>query len=323
MKIRNRPPTEAMSYQFYTVDVFTDTQFGGNQLAVLPDARGLTVEQMHSITREFNFSETVFVFPPEDPSNTRRLRIFTPGSELPFAGHPTVGTAFVLALTGHIPLAGDETAIVFEEGVGPVNVAIRLKDGRPTFTQLSAARMPERGPETYDVATIASILSLAPEDLYTEGPYSIEGFSVGLPFVIVPIRDLDALGRARASLDLWEKALKGSWSPDIYMFCEREESAARNGVASGDAVLQVRMLAPLLGVPEDPATGSAAAAFAGYLAARSSVRDGTVRYTLHQGIEMGRPSKLLVETDLAGGEVTAVRVGGASVLVSSGTLHMG
>ena len=311
-----------MPYQFHTVDVFTDTQFGGNQLAVLPDARGLTVEQMQSITREFNFSETVFVFPPENPSNTRRLRIFTPGSELPFAGHPTVGTAFVLAATGDISLAGDETRIVLEEGIGPVPVLIKSKQGEPFFSELSAAKMPERGREKYDVETIARVLSLSSDDIDTSGPYSIEGYSAGVPFVFVPIRSLAALGKARANLDAWEKALKGSWSPDLYMFCEREESASRNGVSNGDAVLQVRMFAPLLGVPEDPATGSAGAAFAGYLAGRSSRRDGTLRYTLHQGIEMGRPSKLMVESDLVDGQVRAVRVGGASVLVSSGTLHL-
>ena len=311
-----------MSYQFHTVDVFTDTQFGGNQLAVLPHARGLTVEQMQSITREFNFSETVFVLPPENPGHTRRLRIFTPGSELPFAGHPTVGAAFVLAATGDIPLAGDETRIVFEEGVGPIPVLIKSKEGKPFFTELSVAKMPHRWPGNYDLETIARVLSVEPRDIETDGAYSIEGFSAGLPFVFVPMRDLAALGRARPNLDAWEKSLRGSWSPDIYMFCEREDSASRNGVSNGDSVLQVRMFAPLLGVPEDPATGSAGAAFGGYLAQRSSRRDGTLRHTLHQGVEMGRPSKLMVEVDLVGGEVRAVRVGGASVLVSSGTLHV-
>jgi phenazine biosynthesis protein PhzF family len=311
-----------MSYQFHTVDVFTDTQFGGNQLAVLRDARGLDVDQMQSITREFNFSETVFVFPPENPANTRRIRIFTPGLELPFAGHPTVGTAFVLADTGDIPLTGDETRIVFEEGVGPVSVLIKSSDGKPFFTELSAAKMPERGPETYDRETIARALSLTSEDIDSDGRYSIEGFSAGVPFVFVPIRTIEALGWARAKVDLFEKALGGRWSPDLYMFCEREDSASNAGISNGDAVIQVRMFAPLLGVPEDPATGSAAAAFAGYLAERSSRKEGTLRYTLHQGVEMGRPSKLLVEADVAGGKVKAVRVGGSSVLVSSGTLHI-
>ena len=128
-----------MAYQFYTADVFTDTRFGGNPLAVLPDARGLTSEQMLAITREFNYSESTFVFPPDDPSHTRRVRIFTPGGEVPFAGHPTVGTAHVLAAIGEIPLTGQETRIVLEENVGPVSVLIRARDGKPDFAQLEVS----------------------------------------------------------------------------------------------------------------------------------------------------------------------------------------
>jgi len=311
-----------MPFAYHTVDVFTDTPFGGNQLAVIPDARGLSVEQMTAITREFNYSETVFVLPPNNPENTRRIRIFTPGSELPFAGHPTVGTAFVLGTIGDIPLTGDKTRIVFEEGVGPVPVLIRSNNGKPYFCQLSAAKMPARGPDAYDARTIASILSLSADDIDTSGPYRIEAVSAGVPFLFVPIRDLAALGRARIKLDLWETELKSTWAPEIYLFAETEESLARHGVMNGEAILQVRMFAPNLGVPEDPATGGAAAAFGGYLGWRSNRKDGTLNYTLHQGVEMGRPSKLLVETDVVDGEVRAVRVGGESVLVASGTLHV-
>jgi len=310
-----------MTIAYHTADVFTDTPFGGNQLAVIPDARGLSVEQMAALTREFNFSETVFVLPPENPGHTRRLRIFTPGAELPFAGHPTVGTAFVLAATGIIPLDGDETRIVFEEGVGPVPVLIRSKNGKPYFTQLSAAKMPARGPDKYDPRVIAEILSLSPDDLDTNAAYSIEAVSAGIPFLFVPVHNLDALGRARVKLDLWENELKGTSAPEIFVFTERAESLAQGGVKKGDAILQARMFAPSMGVAEDPATGSAAAAFGGYLAWRSDLNDGTLKYLVHQGVEMGRPSKLFVEVDLVVGEVRAVRVGGASVLIASGTLH--
>src|SRR5512141_182706 len=185
-----------MTYKYHTLDVFTDVAFGGNQLAVITDARGLTDDQMTALTREFNYSETVFVFPPDDPKNTRRVRIFTPGAELPFAGHPTVGTAFVLAAVGDIALDGDETRIVLEEGVGPVTVLIRAKNGKPYFTQLSAAKMPERGPMSCDVVTIASLLSLSVDDIDASGPYAMEALSAGVPFLFVPIRDLAALGRA-------------------------------------------------------------------------------------------------------------------------------
>ncbi len=311
-----------MTLAYHTADVFTDTPFGGNPLAVIPDARGLSADQMTALTHEFNYSETVFVFPPENPENTRRIRIFTPGSELPFAGHPTVGAAFVLAAVGAIPLDGEETRIVFEEGVGPVPVLIRSKGGKPYFTQLSVAKMPVRGPDSYDVRTIAAVLSLSVADLHTNGPYSIEAVSAGVPFLFVPVRDLDALGRARVKLERWEKELKGTWAPELFVFVEHEDSLGQDGVRKGDAIIQARMFAPNMGVAEDPATGGACAALGGYLAWRSEMKDSTLKYTVHQGVEMGRPSKLLVETDVVGGEVTAVRVGGASVLIASGTLHV-
>jgi len=155
-------------YKYHTADVFTDVPFGGNQLAVLPNATGLDDRQMLAIAREFNYSETVFVFPAETPAGTRKLRIFTPGSELPFAGHPTVGTAYVLTETGEINLDGDETTIILEEGVGPVPVLIRAQDGKPVFMQLTAARPPERGPAPTDVGALADVLSLelAPRSAY-------------------------------------------------------------------------------------------------------------------------------------------------------------
>ena len=298
-----------MTYSYHTADVFTDVPFGGNQLAVLPDAAGLTDEQMLAITREFNLSETVFVFPPDDPKNTRRLRIYTPSGELPFAGHPTVGTAYVLAQTGEITLTGEETRIIFEEGVGPVPVLIRARAGKPVFTQLSAARIPERRPASIDAAGLAEVLSLDPSDIRSDEPFVPEAVSVGVPFLFVPLRSIDALGRARVREDVWERSLKKSWAPDIYLFVE-----------TGDGVVRSRMFGPKVGVSEDPATGSAAAGFGGYLAARSKTRDGTLKTLIHQGVEMGRPSRLEVETDVVGGEVKAVRVGGASVLVSSGQL---
>jgi trans-2,3-dihydro-3-hydroxyanthranilate isomerase len=300
----------ALSYSYHTADVFTDVPFGGNQLAVLPNAAGLTDVQMLAITREFNFSETVFVFPPEDPKNTRRLRIYAPSGELPFAGHPTVGTAYVLAHIGEIKLTGDETRIVFEEGVGPVSVLIRASGGKPVFTQLSAAKIPERRAASIDAAGLAEVLSLDPSDIRYDELFMPEAVSVGLPFLFVPLRSIDALGRARVREDVWERTLKGSWAPDIYVFVVADDS------------VRSRMFGPKAGVSEDPATGSAAAAFGGYLAWRSTKRDGTLKTLIHQGVEMGRPSRLEVETDLEGGVVKAVRVGGASVLVSSGTLHV-
>jgi trans-2,3-dihydro-3-hydroxyanthranilate isomerase len=299
-----------MAYRYHTADVFTNTAFGGNPLAVLPDARGLTDDEMISIAREFNLSETVFVFPPENPSNTRRIRIFTPGSELPFAGHPTVGSAFVLAATGEIEVTGDETRIVFEEGVGPVPVLIKSQDGKPVFTQLTAAKIPQMVNDGYDAAAIADVLSIDVDDIAAKS-LAIEAWSAGVPFLFVPVRSRDALERSRVRTEPWERILKDTPAPEIFVF-----------VGDGEGVIRARMFAPTLGIPEDPATGAAVTAFGGYLARRSEKQEGMLRYSIHQGVEMGRPSLLELEVDLDGGEVKAVRVGGASVLVSSGTLHV-
>jgi trans-2,3-dihydro-3-hydroxyanthranilate isomerase len=176
-------------YKFVTADVFTDHVFGGNQLAVFPDGRGLSDATMQKIAREFNLSETVFVFPPQTPAGTRRLRIFTPGRELPFAGHPTVGSGFVLTAIGDVKLEGERTRIVFEEGVGPVEVIVRAEQGRPIFSQLSAAKMPELGPPPPEVEKLAAILSLEPEQIKTSGR-APAAFSCGLPFLFVAVRDL-------------------------------------------------------------------------------------------------------------------------------------
>ncbi|HEY8166255.1 MAG TPA: PhzF family phenazine biosynthesis protein [Gemmatimonadaceae bacterium] len=310
-----------MQYSYHTADIFTDTPFGGNQLAVLPNATGLNDAGMLAITREFNFSETTFVFPAENSENTRRVRIFTPGGEIPFAGHPTVGTAFVLAQTGDIELTGPETRIVLEEGVGPVTVTISSDNGRPTFAQFTATKQPERRRSPVKRSQLAEILSLRKKDILKNDVWYTEAVSVGLPFLFVPLTSVRALGQARLRQELWEELLKETWAPDIYLFVEEDTSRERDGLRAGDGHTRSRMFGPIKGVVEDPATGSAAAAFGGYLARRARVRDGTLKITIHQGVEMGRPSRLMVETDVVGGEVQETRVGGASVLISSGTLY--
>jgi trans-2,3-dihydro-3-hydroxyanthranilate isomerase len=297
--------------RFVTADVFTDRPFGGNQLAVFPDARGLDDARMLAITREFNFSETTFVFPPEDPSHTRRVRIFTPGGEVPFAGHPTVGTAHVLAALGEIPLTGDETHIVFGLNVGPVPVRIVAERGTPLFCQLSVAKLPEVGPPPPTRATLAAILGLEVSDLLG-GAMTPQAVSCGLPFLLVPVKDRKALAKARLRLEAWETTLANWWAPEVFVF-------TRDGCDTGFDV-HARMFGPGVAVPEDPATGSACAALGGYLALKDGRADAALRWTVAQGIEMGRPSRIEVEADKAGGAVTAVRVGGRSVIVTRGEL---
>lgn len=303
-----------MRCRFITADVFTSRPLEGNPLAVFPDARGLSDNLMQRIARELNLSETVFVLPPDEPQNTRCLRIFTPKAELPFAGHPTVGTAYALAALGEIPLTGTETRIVFEEGVGPVPVLIRCEEGRPVFTQLSVAKLPEEGPTPPDASELAEMLSLAPEDVLSLGEDHPQGFSCGNPFLFIPLRGRDALRRARLRIDVWEEVLLGGWAREVFVMCREPELAGSH--------IRGRMFSAELGFGEDPATGAAVSALGGYLGIRAPEKDGTLTWIVEQGFEMGRPSLLHLEVDKRGGEITAVRVGGNSVLVSEGTIQV-
>jgi trans-2,3-dihydro-3-hydroxyanthranilate isomerase len=302
-----------MRYAFHTLDVFTDRPFGGNQLAVLPHADGLSTEQMQQVAREFNLSETVFVLPPEQARHTRKLRIFTPGVEMPFAGHPTIGAAHLLALLGEIPLGDGEARVVFEEGVGPVPVAVRGRDRAPEFCQLTAARAPEFGPAALSPADAAALLGLAADEVLG-GDQAPVGVSAGMPFLFVTLRDRAAVARARLDLVRWQAQLAGWWAPQVFLF-------ARDPELPGSS-LRARMFAPALGIVEDPATGAAAAALAGCLVAQERRADGVAAWVVEQGFEMGRPSLLYVEADVRGGAAVRARVGGSSVLMSEGTIDV-
>jgi trans-2,3-dihydro-3-hydroxyanthranilate isomerase len=226
-----------------------------------------------------------------------------------------VGTAHTLAAIGEIPLTGDTTHIVLEEKVGPVPVAIRGRNGHPTFAQLSVAKLPEVGAPPPSREALAAVLDLDVDDLLGDR-WVPEALSCGLPFLFVPLRDRSAVARARVRMDAWEATLKGAAAAEVFVFAPGGERPGTH--------YHARMFAPGLSVPEDPATGSACAALAGYLAVRDANgrRDGTLRWIVEQGFEMGRPSILEVEADLVGGAVTAVRVGGASVLVCDGTMEI-
>jgi trans-2,3-dihydro-3-hydroxyanthranilate isomerase len=292
-----------MKYRFHTADVFTQRRFGGNPLAVFPDARGLTGTQMAALAREFNLSETVFVLPPADPANTRRLHIFTPGRELPFAGHPTVGAAFVLAALGDIATPTAETRIVFEEGIGLVPVTIHSRDGAPRFTQLAVAQLPTLGAAPPSVAAVAAMLSLSPDDIVQE-ENALQTVSCGVPFLMVPVRSREALRDAKPRADLFRTS-------EVFVFWD------------DGARVHARMFALDPEMKEDPATGSACASLGGYLAWHGrTARGSTSTIRVEQGVDMGRPSMLEVEVDTASdGAVTGVRVGGASVLVAEGSIY--
>jgi trans-2,3-dihydro-3-hydroxyanthranilate isomerase len=306
----------AHTYSYYWLDVFTQQVFGGNQLAVFPDAQGLSDTQMQQIAREFNISETVFLFPPQTPAGTRRVRIFTPGRELPFAGHPTIGAVHVLATIGRGPHTSPPRQVILEELVGPVPVSIEEQSGGALFIKLSAARAPEFRPLTIDPKAFAPTLHLEPADF--ESPLPAGMVSCGTPFVILPLKNADALRRARLNIDAWRKLVATGALGTTEPFWTEHVYPITNDASVRPADLRVRMFAPDLGVTEDPATGSAAAALAAHLAKHVTRPDGTLKWTIEQGIEMGRKSVLYLEADKNDGDVMSVRVGGYAVTVSEG-----
>jgi len=303
-----------MRYRYFICDVFTERRFGGNPLAVLPDARGLTDRQMQRVAREFNFSESTFVLPPEN-GGTRRVRIFTPTTEIPFAGHPNVGTAFVLATMGELGDLGgaDEHGrrieAVFEEKAGNVPVSIERRDGfvrceleAPERLSIGKSATPEM---------LAAAVSLVAEDVVT-ATHPPEVASVGLPFTFAELKDRGALERARSRMDGVDALKAAGLNPDVLIY-----------VRSGDEFdVRARMFAPLDGVPEDPATGSANCALAALLAKHDPRPSGELRWRIAQGVEMGRPSLLEARARKKDGEVVDVRIGGASVMVSEGWIEV-
>ena len=300
-----------MRARFHTLDVFTDRAFGGNPLAVFPDADGIAPALMQRIAREMNLSETVFVLWDAPPPGTDcRARIFTPAVELPFAGHPTVGTAYLLAMLGKVRAEGGAARVVLGEEVGPVPVEVRMEDGRPVFAILSAARMPEVGPEPPPPDVVARLLSLDAAEL--GGSLGTAYATSGVPWLFVSVRDRAALGRARVDRAAWERHLADAWGPHLYVVTDD---------AVDGATLQARMFGPALGIVEDPATGGAVTALAALLARRDGAR-GTQRWVVDQGVEMGRPSRLFVEADGDGVRLVAVRVGGACVPISEGEMTL-
>lgn len=291
---------------FHTLDVFTETRFGGNPLAVVLDADGLNTRQMQTIAREFNLSETVFVLPPTRAEALCRLRIFTPDVELPFAGHPTVGTACLLAELGLAP-QGEDVRFVLEENVGPVPVRVLREAGRAPYADLTTAVLPQRGQEPWPSNTvIAAMLGLSEADIG-----EVATVSCGVPYLLVPLRTPELLAGVEMNVALWREHLHGRWAHHVYVTAQGYEGEIR-----------ARMFAPGSGVIEDPATGSAAVALAGRMALESTIENGTLRAVIHQGLEMGRPSVLHIEADRVGGAVSAVRVGGHSVAVLSGSLRV-
>jgi trans-2,3-dihydro-3-hydroxyanthranilate isomerase len=298
-----------MRRRFATLDVFTENRFAGNPLAVVLDPQGLDTPAMQRIAREFNLSETVFVFPPGDNQNRASLRIFTPARELPFAGHPTVGTAVLL---GRQDGGAPDRAFTLEEKVGLVRCRITSSGGESGRASFDIPRLPAKEADAPDLAAMAAGFGLQASDMGLEG-FSAARWSAGNPFTFVPVRGLDAIRRCRIDLARFEAAFGGGDHAAAFIFC-RETAEAGNS-------FHARMFAPVMGVHEDPATGSAVAAFAGYLAARGGYPDGEHVVGIEQGYEMGRASQIELTLRISGGKLTGAAIAGSAVVVMEGTLE--
>jgi trans-2,3-dihydro-3-hydroxyanthranilate isomerase len=296
------------SLRYHLLDVFTAEPYRGNPLAVFVDPPALTDVQMQRIAGELNLSETVFTWSPATPDEPWPTRIFTPASEIPFAGHPTVGAAFLLASLGLAADPANGGELTLDEQVGTVAVTVtRDEHGRPDEAWLTVPRTSvpvgcaAAGPA-------AAALGLSEQDLHAGLP--VEGWSAGVPFTVVPVADVGALGRARVDMARWEQDVATTDASHLYVV-----------TSTGARRWQVRMFAPAMGITEDPATGAAAAAFSGYLLAHASDEDAA-RWLIDQGIEMGRASLLMLDIDRRGDEPSVVRIGGTSVHLGEGQVAM-
>jgi trans-2,3-dihydro-3-hydroxyanthranilate isomerase len=300
-------------YDFVTLDVFTDTLFGGNPLAVLPDATGLTTEQMQSIAREFNYSETTFVLPPEDDDNTRRVRIFTALAEIPFAGHPNVGTAVALA---RLDLLGGSVAgqrIRFEEAAGVVTVTLHGKGDRIDAAEFIAPVI-NRFEEEIPTEEAAKALGLLPDKIVTQH-HVPRVVSSGIRFLYVELTDLEALAASEAAPGPVTRISAARGLDGVFAYVRMADT-------TDGADFQARVYAPVHGVIEDPATGSANAGLANLLGSLSEESDATLTWNVAQGLEMGRPSRLRITAERRGGKVVEVRVAGGAVVVCRGEIDV-
>jgi trans-2,3-dihydro-3-hydroxyanthranilate isomerase len=298
-----------MRRRFVTLDVFTRRRFAGNPLAVVLDAQDLDTAAMQAIAREFNLSETVFVLPPAASVHRARLRIFTPGRELPFAGHPTVGTAVLL---GRIDGKSTQQNVVLEEGVGAVHCTVDACDSERGFASFALPRLPEQGGPAPATGAIAEALNLSAGDIGFDN-YAPAKWSAGNTFVFVPVRSRAVVERSRPDLNRWDAAFGGDNPTGAFVFCG-EPVEANNA-------LHARMFAPGVGIFEDPATGSAVAALAGLVARDGGLGDGEHVLGIEQGYAMGRPSLITLSLRLESGALTTATIGGDAIVVGEGTIE--
>ena len=299
------------TYRYLHYDVFTDVPFEGNQLAVFPEPAGLSTDDMQTITREMNFSECTFIFPAETPGTDVRMRIFTPGEELPMAGHPTIGSTFALVQEGVIAPGRD--GFVFGLGVGPTPVSLEWKGTALDFAWMTQ-KNPQFGGEVADRAGFARALGIAPADLAASLPQQV---SCGVPFLFAALASRAAVDRVSLDVNAYTAACTASGLEPLPLFIFTTDRAG----ADGNELVYSRMLAPGFGITEDPATGGASGPLGCYLFRHRLVpRERLAHIVSLQGVKMRRPSRIYISIDAAGDEITRVRVGGRSVLVGDGRL---
>ena len=301
-----------MRLQFKTVDVFTADRFSGNPLAVVLNADGLSTQQMQAIAAEFNLAETTFVLPPKDAAHTAEVRIFTPRAEMPFAGHPNIGTAFVLAREGMSygrPVAADH--IIFEEKAGLVPISL-LKDGAAISGARLASPQPLAVGSDISVELVASACGVAADDIETRNHHPCIA-SCGAAFILAELKTRDALAAASSRADIFRQQVAKHPATSILVYTEVDEEKID---------IRARMFAPQHGIPEDPATGSANVALIGLLAKLRPEPDLQLSKTIAQGVEMGRPSLLQAHAEKRGGIVTATYIGGRCVPVMQGSIDL-
>jgi trans-2,3-dihydro-3-hydroxyanthranilate isomerase len=297
---------------YYLVDVFTDRAFGGNPLAVFTDALDLSTDVMQALAKELNLSETSFILPADDSTHDYHVRIFTPAVELPMAGHPTIGTAFVLAHQHMIQTPQPETTITFKEGVGLISVTLKTQAGQLQSIQMRQP-LPTFGATFSNRATIAEMLSLNLHDLDATLP--LEVVSCGVPFLFVPVKNLAAIQAIRFRRDVWERELQNFESPHIFTFTQEVEMVG--------STVHSRMFAPAMGIAEDPATGAASGPLGCYLVRHTMANaDKIVEIISEQGIEMGRPSTIQITIEHTGEDITGVQIGGQSHFMGSGSIEL-
>lgn len=301
-----------MGLSYHILDVFTERAFGGNPLAVVMDADALTTADMLAISREFNLSETVFVLQPTSPGHTARVRIFTPSKEIPFAGHPTLGTAALLAELRMPVINGERDAIIaLEEEIGSVRVGVRLRQGAAAFAEFDAPKVWAEPLDLGEPEQIAAAIGLITNEIGFENhkPMLLKGSSA---FGYVPVANLDAMSKIRVTPTHWSRAFTDRGVDGVYVYCRQ--------CVRGQASFHARMFAPDLGIPEDAATGSAAIGFARVIHEFDVLPDGTSKRAIEQGLEMGRPSAITLTVTVARGRLEGVRIGGHAIRVAEGTL---